>query len=187
MVENTDWADNNILFSLLHAREYMADGFYATYTDTLFRPDAVEALRRSPYDITLVMDTLWRQRYRFRSQHPERDGEKMTVRGDLVTVLSREIASEEAAGEFTGLLRMSSRGAAQFVHFFDETRERLAHDGLLADNRPFRMAYLIHLLDLMVQAGIEVHCVPVPGDYYEIDTVEDYHLANKEWARSVRP
>ena len=70
-VENRGWADNNILFSLLHARKQLTGGFYAAYTDTLFRPDAVEALKASPHDITLVMDTLWRERYRFRSQHPE--------------------------------------------------------------------------------------------------------------------
>ncbi len=68
MVENTGWQNNNILFSLLHARNYMSDGFYSTYTDTLFRPQAVAALKDSPSDITLVMDTRWRQRYRRRSR-----------------------------------------------------------------------------------------------------------------------
>ena len=30
MVENADWANNNILFSLLHARDHMNGGFCAT-------------------------------------------------------------------------------------------------------------------------------------------------------------
>ena len=137
MVENADWANNNILFSLLHARDHMNDGFYATYTDTLFRPDAVARLKESPYDITLVMDTLWRQRYRFRSQHPESDGEKMVAHGDLVTQLSRAIPPGEATGEFTGLMRMSPRGAAQFLEFYDQLYGSLAEDGLLPKVSPF--------------------------------------------------
>ena len=36
------------------------------------------------------------------------------------------------------------------------------------------MAYFIHQLDRMIQEGIDVHCVPVAGDYHEIDTLQDY-------------
>ena len=78
-VENTDWPNNNILFSLMCARDHLTDGFYATYTDTLFLPGAVKALQDSPHDITVVMDTRWRSRYVFRSMHPEHDGEKRTA------------------------------------------------------------------------------------------------------------
>ena len=36
---------------------------------------------------------------------------------------------------------------------------------------------------IRLQEGVDVHCVAVPGDYHEIDTLEDYDLANKDWAR----
>ena len=140
-------------------------------------------LKESPHDITLVMDTLWRERYRSRSQHPEHDAEKMIAQGDLVTRLSREIPPGDATGEFTGVLKMTPGGAAMFLDFYDEMVASLGNDGLIADGRPLRMAYVIHQLDRMVQAGIQVHCVAVPGEYHEIDTIEDYHLANKAWAR----
>ena len=153
------------------------------YTDTLFRPDAVARLKDSPHDITLVMDTHWRQRYRFRSQHPETDGEKMVAQDDKVMQISRAIPPGEATGEFTGLMRMSPKGAAQFLEFYDQLYDRLSEDGIFAESKPFRMAYLIHQLEPMIQAGIEVHCVAVPGEYYEIYTMEDYHLARGDWAR----
>ena len=182
LVENIDWSNNNILLSLMYARDYMEQGFYATYTDTLFRPDAVTALRNSPHDITLVMDTQWRQRYRFRSQHPESDGEKMLSDGPLVTKVSRSIPPEEATGEFTGVIRFSAKGTADLLAFYDDLSSQFGDDESFHD-RPFRMAYLIYQLDLMIQAGIPVHCVHVPGEYHEIDTVEDYHLARQAWAK----
>ena len=185
-VENDQWANNNILFSLLYAREYLGEGFYGTYTDTLYRGDAVRALKDSPHDITLVMDTLWRERYRFRSQHPESDGEKMVAAGDRVTRVSREIAPEDASGEFTGVFKMTARGAAQFLDFHDGLFASLGGDGLFAERRPFRMAYLIHQLDAMIRSGVEVHCVAVPGDYHEVDTLEDYDLAAGDWARFAK-
>ena len=182
-VENTDWANNNILFSLLYAREHMTDGFYSSYTDTLFTADAVRELMDSPYGITLVMDTEWRDRYRFRSEHPESDGEKMVAEGDRVVRVSREIVSEEASGEFTGVIKMTAAGAARFLEFYDDLRGSLGTEGVLAEGRPFRMAYFIHQLDRMIQEGTDVHCVPVPGDYHEIDTLQDYELAKCDWTR----
>ena len=183
MVENSNWANNNILFSLVCARDYMTGGFYSSYTDTLYKSDAVSALMASPHDITMVMDTRWRERYRFRSQHPESDGEKMITSGDNVVQLSRDIPPESASGEFTGVMRMTSQGAARFLEFHDRLYDKYAQDGIYANNHPFRMAYLIHQMELMIQAGIEVHCVDIPGDYHEIDTVEDYHLASDDWSR----
>ena len=45
------------------------------------------------------------------------------------------------------------------------------------------MAYVILLLDRMISNGIPVHCVAVPGDYHEVDTIQDYHLASADWMR----
>ena len=72
-VENRVWSTTNILASLVCARDYMAEGFYATYTDTLYLRDAVKSLQDSPHDITLVMDTRWRETVRV-PQHAPRVG-----------------------------------------------------------------------------------------------------------------
>ena len=184
-VENANWPNGNILFSLLCARDHLGEGFYSTYTDTLFRPEAVGLLKDSPHDITLVMDTLWRDRYRYRSQHPEADGEKMIARDGVVTRISRQIPSEHATGEFTGILKMSAKGASAFLEVHDDLYASLGPEGLFTEGGPFRMAYLIHQLDYMVQKGIDIHCVAVPGEYHEIDTIEDYDLASREWGKEM--
>lgn len=182
-VENSAWPTTNILASLVCAREFMADGFYATYTDTLYLGEAVKALQDSPHDITLVMDTRWRERYVFRSMHPETDAEKMIVEGDRVVEVSRTIEPDEASGEYTGVIKMSAKGASQFLDFHDEIHAEIGDEQIIADGRPFRMAYVIHLLDRMIRAGIPVHCVAVPGNYHEVDTIQDYHLATADWMR----
>ena len=182
-VENPAWPTTNILASLVCARKYMADGFFATYTDTLYLGEAVKALKDSSHDITVVMDTRWRERYVFRSMHPETDAEKMVVEGDRVVQVSRTIEPEEASGEYTGVIKMSAKGASQFLEFHDEIHAELGDEQIIADSRPFRMAYVIHLLDRMIRAGIPVHSVAVPGDYHEVDTIQDYHLATADWMR----
>jgi choline kinase len=43
-VPNRDWERNNILASLLCAREYMAGGFLSTYADIVYRGSTVKKL-----------------------------------------------------------------------------------------------------------------------------------------------
>src|SRR5688572_25777101 len=90
-VENVEWEHNNILLSLLYAREHLADGFVSTYADIVYRPSIVADLVRSPHDLTIVCDTDWRRRYVHRSQHPESDAEKLRAEGERVTEISRKI------------------------------------------------------------------------------------------------
>ena len=89
----------------------------------------MEALKDSPYNITVVMDTKWRQRYRRRSLHPEQDAEKMVANGDLITGMSRAMPPEAASGEFTGVLLMTAWGAAQFLESYDNQFAELAFNG----------------------------------------------------------
>ena len=125
-VENTDWENNNILASLMYARDRMADGFISTYADIVYRPTTVEALARSPHELTIVCDTAWRRRYTGRSQHPETDAEKLRAEGERVVEISRRIPSEAASGEFIGVMKASPAGAARLCRAFDEARAEYA-------------------------------------------------------------
>ena len=123
-VENRDWERNNILGSLLCARESLSAGFVSTYADIVYRGSTVKKLVASPHDKVLACDTDWRRRYVDRSQHPETDGEKMRAEGDRVVELSRRIPSEKASGEFIGVMKFSADGAREMVGAFDEARAR---------------------------------------------------------------
>lgn len=78
---NRDWASNNMLASLFHAEDAMADGFVCSYADILYRPSVVRRLLDSPADVALAVDTAWRERYAARSQHSEEDAEKVRAKG----------------------------------------------------------------------------------------------------------
>ena len=178
--ENVDWPRNNILASLFYAEPAMTDGFVCTYADILYRPHAVERLMRSRADITLVVDTDWRRRYRLRSQHPESDAEKVLAQGDRITSVSRLIPAAAASGEYIGVAKFSPRGA----HLLREHYHRVVAD---YGDQPFQgaasvqTAYLIHLLQEMLEEGVTIHKVDTHGDYYEIDTTEDYEIVCAEW------
>lgn len=176
-VENRDWENNNILASLLCAREHLAGGFVSSYTDIVYRAQAVKDVLASPHDKVLVCDTDWRRRYVRRTRHPESDAEKMRAEGSRVVEVSRTIASEEASGEFIGVAKMTATGAGELCEAFDVARMSEKTLG----ERPFEKAYLIHLFQWMIDRGADFRRVDTPGGYMEIDTLEDLELAQTWW------
>ena len=176
-VENRDWENNNILASLMCARDYLGDGFVSSYTDIVYRGAAVRDVANAPWDKVLVCDTDWRRRYVGRTRHPESDAEKMRAEGPRVIEVSRTIPSEAASGEFIGVAKLDATGARELGEAYDEAKAKLTTLG----DRPFAKAYLIHLFQWMIERGSTFHRVDTHGGYMELDTLQDLELAQTWW------
>jgi choline kinase len=176
-VENREWEQNNILESLLYARDHLGAGFVSSYTDIVYRGQAVRDVVAAAHDKVLVCDTDWRRRYVRRTKHPETDAEKMRAEGERVVDISRTIPSEQASGEFIGVAKFTPSGAKELIEAYEDAK---AHCATLGD-RPFQKAYLIHLWQRMIEKGSVFHRVDTPGGYMELDTLEDLSLAETWW------
>lgn len=183
-VTNHDWQNNNILLSLMMARQYLKGGFVSTYGDIVYEGAVVQKLLASKADITLGCDTQWRRRYVGRTQHPETDAEKLRADGKRVVQLSRTIASDEADGEFIGVMKLSQSGAAQLSTAFDQAEQRYGA-GIFREGRSFQKAYLIDLLAEMLEQGVSMQREDTAGGYMEIDTLQDLSMAEAWW--NARP
>jgi L-glutamine-phosphate cytidylyltransferase len=177
--DNADWERNNILASLFHAEADMAGGFVSSYADILYTPDAVRTLVASRADVALLVDTDWRRRYAPRTEHPETDGEKVRLNGARVIEVRRSIPPDEAPAEFTGVAKFSAAGARALIEHYHRARRAHANDAA----RPFARWYLIDLLQEMLAAGVAMEAVPTHGGYFEIDTTQDWALAEAAWTR----
>ncbi len=177
---NRDWENNNILLSLMHAEDLMDDGFVCCYSDILFTSDVVRRVLDHPADIALSVDTRWLDRYVHRTQHPPDDAEKVTVLNGSVTRVHRGIEPKAAYGEYTGIAKFTSAGAAKLRGHFHRAREKFA-------GKPFReaavfeKAYLIHLFQDMIEFGVKMAHADTPGQYMEVDTQQDFELARQFW------
>ena len=159
----------------------MVDGFVCTYADILYRPLAVERLMASPHDTTLVVDTDFRTRYQHRSMHPETDAEKVRCEGGRVVEVSRRIPGDEASGEYIGVAKFTPAGAAVLRDHYHHALGQTGLERPFRESPTFRQAYLIHLFQEMLERGVQMHRVDTHGEYHEIDTTEDYELAQRQW------
>lgn len=181
---NRDWERNNILESLMCAEAEMDEEFICCYSDILFTPAVVRRLLAASVDLSLVVDTEWRERYRHRTQHPPADAEKVTVQDGRVTRIHREIPEKQAYGEYIGVARFSRAGAEALRSEYHRCRERF-HGRPFREARVFEKAYLIHLFQEMIEQGIAFAHVDTPGEYMEVDTQEDFELARRYWGRTA--
>ena len=177
---NTNWENNNILASLMYAESEMDEPFVCCYSDILFKPYIISDLIASDGDISLAVDTLWLERYTHRTEHPTDDAEKVTVLNGLVTQIHRDIPESKAHGEFIGVAKCSTKGAYLLRDHYHRSRQRYG-DKPYREAPSFRKAYLIHLFQEMIEAGVEMEHVDCAGGYMEIDTQQDLELARKSW------
>lgn len=180
---NDEWENNNILASLFYAEAHMDEGFVCSYSDILFRDSVVQRALDHPADIVLCVDTRWEERYIDRSEHPPDDAEKVTADGDRITRIHRAIGNHEAAGEYIGVARFSPRGASLLREQYHQARDKFAGEPWRSAAQ-FEKAYLIELFQEMIEQGVTLHMVTTDGDYMEIDTDEDYRLANEKWVKT---
>jgi choline kinase len=90
--------------------------------------------------------------------------------------------SEAADGEYIGVAKFSPRGAEIFREHYHRIRRDFAGKPW-REAKIFEKAYLILLFQEMIEKGVAIHYVSTHGDYMEIDTEEDYALANRDWPR----
>ena len=177
---NAGWEHNNILASLMHAEDVMEEGFICCYSDILFTSEVIRRVLANPADIVLSVDTRWLDRYQHRTQHPPDDAEKVTVQNGHVTRIHRGIAPEQAHGEYTGIARFSPAGAARLREHFHQARTAYAGKPW-REAAVFEKAYLILLLQDMIEKGVSMAHADSPGEYMEVDTQEDFELARRHW------
>lgn len=177
---NADWENNNILASLMCAEDLMDAPFISTYSDCLFNADVVKRVIANPADIALSVDTRWLERYEYRSNHPPDDAEKVTAANGRVTRVHRGIEVDAAYGEFTGVAKFSVQGATALKQHYHRRKAQYAGKPY-REAAVFEKAYLIHLLQDMIESGVEMMHADTPGNYIEIDTQQDFELAQNSW------
>lgn len=182
---NSDWENNNILASLMHAEDLMDQPFLCCYSDILFTPEIVAKLKSSPSDLTLGVDTDWLVRYEQRTEHPPDDAEKVTVSNGRVLQVHREISPDVAYGEYIGVAGFSQAGADRLRRAFHRAREQFAGKPW-REAKVFEKAYLILLFQEMIDAGEHFAHVDTPGGYIEVDTQQDFEYARQHWLTKHR-
>ena len=181
-ITNDDFKNNNILNSIFYAEKIINGNIIISYSDILFESNVVKRLIQSDHDISVVVDIDWRGYYVGRKDHPLSEAENVIFDSNNQVLKIGKIGTqkEEVHGEFIGMIKLTNRGTEIFKENFHRVKK-------LYWNKPFQRAaifqkaYLTDMIQELVDIGVKVHCVIIERGWKEIDTVEDYQKALKEF------
>ena len=181
-VTNPDYKDNNILNSIFYAEKEISGNIIISYSDILFDANVVKRLLSSEHEISVVVDIDWRGYYIGRKDHPLSEAENVIFDSNNQVLKIGKIATqkEEVHGEFIGMIKLNNRGVEIFKENFYRVK-KLYWDKPFQRAKTFQKAYLTDMIQELVDIGIKVHCVIIERGWKEIDTVEDYQKALKEF------
>ena len=181
--ENKNFKENNILNSLFYAEKVLNGHVIVAYSDILFEKEVVERLLKSEHDISIVVDIDWRGYYVNRKEHPINEAENVIFDANNNVVEIGKINTErhDVHGEFIGMMKFSPRGSEIFKKQFQRAKE-LYWNKPFQKAKLFQKAYLTDMIQDMADMGVPIHCVIIERGWKEIDTVEDYEKALKDFS-----
>ena len=77
IVENNEFASNNILHSLMSAKMHLNGPVMGSYSDIWVEPEIHKALTETKNDIVVAVDDDWLPYYQGRTQHPVSEAENV--------------------------------------------------------------------------------------------------------------
>jgi L-glutamine-phosphate cytidylyltransferase len=175
-VANPDWATTNMVESLFCAETEFGDDFIVSYGDIVYEPGALERVKSSSTDISVVVDRQWRGYWATRFEDPLSDAESLRLDSDgCITDIGNKVTDiDEIEAQYIGLMRFKGKG----VDTLRAARANLVkvRRPWMAD-RPVAKAYLTDILMEIILMGQKIYAVPIDGGWLEIDTVNDYKSA----------
>lgn len=181
-VHNPRYRSNNILNSLMYAEAFMDQGFLASYSDLVYESQLLQDLLEAPQELVISVDDTWKNRYAHLDFHPPEAVEKVCYDDNLRVQEIGKAITNQAPGEFVGLIRAQPGAAQRFVESFHRARQTFWGRPFIRSS-DFEKAYLTDFLQYFVDEGGAVHATLVEDQrWVEIDTEEDLELARQTFA-----
>ena len=159
-VYNPFFADANNLVSLWLALPYLQDDFMVINGDDVYDSSVPQGLVAVNPDKDVVMTVDRKEKY-------DDDDMKVTIKGDRVLKVGKDIPLDEANGESIGMIRFGGAGACRFR----ETLDRIVR---LPSGR---QVFWLNAVQRLIDRGYMVHWYECsPDSWAEIDFHPDLQL-----------
>lgn len=179
-INDKDFAEHDVLGSLMAARNEIKGDVITSYSDILFEESILKQLVEFKGNIGIPLDLDWKKSYEGRSQHPKSEADNVLLRKNQILKIQKEILEkqeDEIIAEFLGPIRFSANGAKIFVDVFEKLEK--THQGSFHKSPSLKKAYLTDLLQELIDLKIDVTPIFINGKWCEVDTPQDLERARK--------
>lgn len=169
-INNKNYKNSEQLQSLFSAKSELDEDVIISFSDIIYDFNILKKLYFSEVgNIILAIDRKWKQRYKFRFDHPVAQADKVELdKKNLIRSIGKNILIKKTHAEFLGLIKIRKEATKIFINFFKKLKKRKLHK-----------MQIHHFVNYLVNNKIKVNACEVSGKYMEIDTYNDYKIAKK--------
>jgi len=178
--ENKEYEHNNVLHSLMVAKDFMDDDLIVSYSDIWLERGPVEQIAAFTDSLVISVDTAWEDYYVGRTDHPYAQADKVFFDGDdrpllMGKHLNHKDSGPYRCGEFVGLFKIFREFTKIFRGVFEELDSKLGPTDKFQYATSWKNAYLMDYFQELVDRGHLLKCSLHEKQWAELDTVQDYN------------
>lgn len=179
---NSQYAQTNMLFSFLCAREDFNDDILLSYSDIVYEASVLKQLKDSKEDITIVADLEWYKLWKMRMENPLDDAEsfKVNQEGNIVDIGRKEKSIKNIQAQYMGLLKFSKKAIAEVMTVIEELEK--TPEG----SNKIKNMFFTDFLQILISRNFKLKPLFIKGGWFEVDTVEDLHIYNKNLSSLIK-
>lgn len=179
--ENANYANTNMVESLMGAKQEFDNDIIVSYSDILFEEDMLREMMESEDDFAVAVDENWQEYWNARYGKVDFDTESLLLdANNNITGLGLETQKlEDIDARYIGLLKLSERGLRKVTDILDRDYEAYQNKPWKQSGKTIQEAYMTDLLQAVIESGENVRAVKFRNGWIEFDTNEDYETAVK--------
>lgn len=183
--DNRDYANTNMVESLMKARAEFDDDMIISYSDILFEKRLLRGMMQSDEDIAVAVDEDWKAYWMRRYGKVDFDTESLSIdqSGNITELGLESPCLETIDARYIGLLKFSKAGLNYIGKIMDCAYKEFEDRPWQQSGKPVRRAYMTDLLNAVIESGKAVRAEKFSKGWIEFDTNEDYERA-VIWAES---
>lgn len=176
---NEDFANTNMVESLMCAKEEFNDDIIVSYSDILFEERLLKGMMEAKGDFCCSVDDNWKEYWKMRYGRVDFDTESLAIdSNDNITELGLESPNIEAiSARYIGLLKFSKAGMDYIQEIMNEAYKLPADQPWQQSGKVVKKAYMTDLLNAIIESGKPVKAIHFNNGWIEFDTNEDYESA----------
>lgn len=176
---NADYANTNMVESLLAARNEFTEDVILSYSDILFDEGMLRVMIEASGDFLVAVDRNWKEYWQARYGRVDFDTESLSMddSGCIKSLGLENPPLETIDARYVGLLKFSLSGLRIIERVMKKAHALDENQPWQQSGKPVRKAYMTDLLQALIEEKEQVKAVSFRSGWIEFDTNEDYETA----------
>lgn len=176
---NKDYADTNMVESLMCAKSEFNDDIILSYSDILFEERMLRTMMGTSTDFAVAVDDDWKEYWQKRYGKVDFDTESLSIdeNGNIIELGLENPKLELIDARYVGLIKFSRKGLKCVEKIMEGAYLNFSDKPWQQSGKTVRKAYMTDLLNALIKSGELVWAERFHKGWIEFDTNEDYENA----------